>query len=259
MAAVYRVDFPAASLGVEIGPSSWEGLIQRPDVFAAIPAPPFGERGPEFLLRDAARQVQIASRRPGEGVAFCVAPEGTTARRGGNPTRGCTVAVQAFAPLVEAGAVVAPDAVDYAPRTAIVLRRDGGLTFAASRGATSREFAEELAREVNAVWAATTMVGPESAIVTRQGVLFGPQDAAASAWLVARRPGVSPTRMAAPQALPEMVPASRAIQEVPRSVPTEARGTAAPALNSEGNGDELKIVLGLGLLAAAVWYAQEKR
>ena len=251
--AIYRVDFPPSALGVELGPRRWDQVLDREDVFAAIPAPPFGERGPEFALRDIARQVQVLSQREGEGMIFCVEKEGVTARRGGAPTRGARVAAQLFQPLVEAGVVVAPEALDYAARTALVLRRDGGLTFAATRGATSREFAQEIVDTTGGLWAATTMVGDDAAIVTRQGLLFGHQEAAANAWLVARRPGVSPTRMANPSAPPELVPPSRALATVPRAAEASAP-VAAPSRS-----DVLPITVGIVLLLAAAYlYASDR-
>jgi hypothetical protein len=252
--ALYRVDFPAGALGVELGPRRWDQVLDREDVFAAIPAPPFGERGPELALRDIGRQVQVLSQRDGDGVIFCVEKEGVTARRGGSPTRGARVAVQLFQPLVEAGVVVAPDALDYAPRTALVLRRDGGLTFVATRGATAREFAQEIVDTTGGLWAATTMVGDDAAVVTRQGLLFGQEEAAANAWLVARRPGVSPTRMASLPAPPELVPADRALSSVPRAAVVTAP-SPAPVRS-----DILPVAAGIALLlAAAWWYVSDRK
>lgn len=251
MAAIYRVDFPPSALGVELGPRRWDQVLDREDVFAAIPAPPFGERGPELALRDIARQVQVISQREGEGMIFCVEKDGVTARRGGSPTRGARVAVQLFQPLVEAGVVVAPEALDYAARTALVLRRDGGLTFAATRGATAREFAQEIVDATGGLWAATTMVGDDAAVVTRQGMLFGDEGAASNAWLVARRPGVSPTRMASPSSPPELVPPARALAAVPRSA--EVPSTAP------SRSDALPVTVGIVLLIAAAYLYASSR
>ena len=250
MTALYRVDFPPTALGVELGPRRWDQVLDREDVFAAIPAPPFGERGPELALRDIGRQVQVLSQRDADGIIFCVEKEGVTARRGGSPTRGARVAVQLFQPLVEAGVVVAPEVLDYAPRTALVLRGDGGLTFVATRGATSREFAQDIIDMTGGLWAATTMIGDDAAIVTRQGLLFGQEDAAANAWLVARRPGVSPTRMAPLPAPPELVSASRALSATPGATDV----VAAPSAPVAARSDVLPVVAGISLLLAAAWW-----
>lgn len=260
MTAIYRVDFPAIALGVELGPSRYDEVVGRPDVFAAIPAPAYGANGPDLLLRDLSRQVQVASRQPGAGVTFCVDASGVTARRGGNPTRGCTAAVQSLNVLVEAGAIVAPDGNDYAARTAIVLRRDGGMTFAATRSATSREFAQEIIDSTDGSWAAATSIGDHSVLATQQGVLLGDPDAVSSAWLVARRPVISPTRLTSLVPVPEMVPASRAVP-----------GLGLPGLAYDPRpimlmppierSDVVPVVVGISLLAvaAAWWYYADRK
>lgn len=257
MSAIYRVDFPATALGVEIGPSRFDEVMARPEVFAAIPAPPFGPQGPELLLRDLSRKLQVVSRAPSRGVSFCVEAAGTTARRGGNPTR-CSVAVQSLDPLVEAGAVVAPDQLDYTSRSAIVLRRDGGLTFAASRGTTAREFAQEIIDSTDGSWAAATSSGDGVCLATRQGVILGNPAAVADAWLVARLPAVSPTRMAAPVQLPELVPASRAVAFKPSNA-ADAPPSSTPRPNGNGGSDMLPIVTGIALLFAAYWWYQDSK
>ena len=263
MTAIYRVDFPATALGVELGPSRYDEVVGRDDVFAAIPAPPFGPNGPELLLRDLGRQVQVASRQPSSGIVFCVDSSGTTARRGGNPTRGCAAAVQASAVLVEAGAIVAPDGDDYTSRTAIVLRRDGGLTFAATRSATSREFAREIIDSTDGSWAAATATGDHSVLATRQGVLLGDPAAVASAWLVARRPGVSPTRLTSLTPVAEMVPASRAVPGLALpglAYAPQSQSQTLLRVPSVDRSDLLPVAVGVTLLAAAAawWYYDDR-
>jgi hypothetical protein len=249
--AIYRVDFPASALGVELGPSRLSEVLDRPDVFAAVPAPAFGPDGPILLLRDLARGVQVASRVPSRGVSFCTEGPGTVARRGGSPTRGCSAAVQSLDPLVEAGAITAPEALDYAARTAIVLRRDGGLTFAASRGATSREFAGEIINSTDGSWAAVTALGESATLATRTGLLLGNADTLADAWLVARRPATSRTAFA---------PARSSSSDLgPGPGPGPAAPVCVPQSAPQSNGDALQIVVGVGLLAAAAWWWYEDR
>ena len=247
MVALYRADFPAGSLGLELGPSTCDEVLSRPDVFAAIPAPAYAEGGPHLLMRDVRRQIQVATRNPNRGVSFCVEGSITVARRGGNPTRGCVAAVQSLEPLLEAGAIVVPEANDYTARTAIVLRRDGGLSFVASRGSTANELAREIVDSTDGSWAAVTSVGGSAVLATRQGVLLGDPDAVADAWIVARMPVVSPSRFVAQAALPDVGAAP---------VPSERERLRSRVVHD----DTLQIMFGIALLAgAAKWYLDDHR
>lgn len=243
MVALYRVDFPAGALGVELGPSRVSEVLARPEVFAAIPAPAYGEQGPLLFLRDAKRRVEVASRSPSRGIVFAVDGTGTTARRGGEPTRGCVAAVQSDAPLVEAGAIVAPSSLDYAARTALVLRRDGGLSFVATRGATSNELARQVIEDTDGSWAATMGEGPRAVLATRAGVVLGEPDTVADAWIVARLPAVSQSRFVEPAALPDV-----------GAYPDDGSSlTAHRAPRAQDFDDSLQLLVGLGLLVAAGW------
>lgn len=249
MVALYRVDFPPGSLGVEIGPSRIDDVIRRPEVFAAIPAPRYSADGPHLFLRDNSRQIQVSSRLPGSGLIFCFDGRSTLVRRGGNPVRGCVAGVQSTDVLIEAGAVVAQGTDDYASRTAVVERRDGGMSFVASRGSSSREFAEEIALQLDGVWAATTSIGDDAVIATNQGVIFGPDDTSADAWLVARLPVVSRAKFSQGNAgLPDI-----------GASPSPERTLLGTRETKKENGDGLRVVVGLTLLAAAVWWYQKEK
>lgn len=248
MVALYRVDFPAGSLGVEIGPSRCDDVVARPEVFAAIPAPQFATTGPHLLLRDLSRQIQIVSKSPSSGISFCIEGGVTTARRGGSPTRGCLVAVQSLEPLVEAGAIVAREETDYAARTAIVLRRDGGISFVASRGATSHEFAQEIVSSTDASWAAVTSIGEGAVLATKSGMILGDQDVVSSAWIVARLPVVSPTKLSAPSALPDI-----GVRPSTSGAAIQPREETGPEI------DIFQVIVGISFLAAAaVWYGKKR-
>lgn len=176
----------ASSLGVVLGGDASQALALR-SAWAVASGPMFASGRPEYLVRDDAAGVDVATRYPSRGAAVSVVDGLAYVAAGAEVLGSAAVVVQGYPRLVEAGRVVAVADSPRVRRVALAVMEGGARVALVSFTGTMADLARELVDggAVDAVY----LDGGRAAHLEAGGVLvfgFDPAERPA-AWIVLGR------------------------------------------------------------------------